>query len=292
MPRLLLTGAQGFTGRHFAAAAATRGHEVVALAADLTDARAVAAEVARIEPSLVVHLAAISAVTHENDEEMYRVNLLGTMHLLQALTASPGIAQRVLLASSANVYGNTTQSPIGESSPVGPVNHYAVSKLAMEFMARTFLDRLPIVLVRPFNYTGPGHDERFLVPKLVAHFVRRAPSIELGNLDVEREFNDVRMVCDAYLALLERGVPGEVYNVCSGRPLSLRHVVAAFERLTGHAISVSVHPGLVRANEVRTLCGSPAKLVGCIGALRPQPLDGLLEWMLDCASVAASASPS
>lgn len=283
MARLLLTGAQGFTGRHFSRTAASHGIEVVALQADLTSGSAVDEEVRRIAPDLVVHLAAISAVTHENDEEMYRVNLLGTLHLLRALSQLPTPPSRVLLASSANVYGNTTHSPIDETAPVGPVSHYAVSKLAMEHMSRTFRDRLPIVLVRPFNYTGPGHDERFLVPKLVAHFVREAPSIELGNLDVEREFNDVRMVCDAYFALLERGVPGEVYNVCSGRPLRLRTLVEAFERLTGHRIDIDIAPALMRANEVRTLCGSPAKLIACIGPLRPQPLDEMLAWMLDCA---------
>ena len=280
MARLLVTGAQGFTGQHFTGAATGRGHEVVAFESDLTASDAVSAEIARVRPELVVHLAAISAVTHENDEEMYRVNLLGTLNLLRGLAALREAPRRVLLASSANVYGNTPKSPIEESDPVGPVSHYAASKLAMEYMARTYLDRLGIVLVRPFNYTGPGHDERFLVPKLVSHFVRRAVSIELGNLEVEREFNDVRMVCDAYLALLERGVPGEVYNVCSGRPLSLRSLIEAFERLTGHEVAITVNPALVRANEVRTLCGSPAKLVACIGALRPQPLDAMLEWML------------
>src|SRR5690606_29793103 len=137
----------------------------------------------------------------------------------------PQRPRSVLLASSANVYGNTECSPIAETQPPAPVNHYAMSKLAMEHMARTYADRLPLFFTRPFNYTGPGQDASFVIPKLVTHFARRAPAVELGNLDVEREFNDVRFVCEAYLSLLQKAVPGEVYNICTGAPLTLRAVI-------------------------------------------------------------------
>ena len=166
----------------------------------------------------------------------------------------------MLLASSANVYGNCEASPITEAQPPAPVNHYAMSKLAMEYMARTYAGRLPIVITRPFNYTGPGQDVNFVIPKLLDHFARRAPAISLGNLDVEREFNDVQMVCDAYLQLLQHGDPGETYNVCSGQPYTLQHVIDLLTHITGHRIKVGVNPAFVRANEVHRLCGSPAKL--------------------------------
>jgi nucleoside-diphosphate-sugar epimerase len=258
--KILLTGADGFTGRPFTAQATTAGHLVVPLRTDLTDAEGLRHEVQAIKPDAVVHLAAISFVGHAHDDAFYSVNVVGTTNLLDALTELPAPPRRVLLASSANIYGNTDQSPIAETQPPAPVNHYGMSKLAMEYMARTYMDRLDLVITRPFNYTGPGQDVNFLIPKLAMHFASHAPSIALGNLHVEREFNDVRMVCDAYLLLLAYGEPGETYNVCSGQPYELQHVIDSFTRITAHEMKLSVNPEFVRANEVHRLCGSPAKL--------------------------------
>jgi nucleoside-diphosphate-sugar epimerase len=278
--KILLTGAAGFTGLFFKSAAEAAGHQVVALQANLTDKAAVAVEVLQAAPDAVVHLAAISFVGHADDTAFYGVNVVGTMNLLAGLAALPVKPRRVLLASSANIYGNCDASPITESQPAAPVNHYAMSKLAMEHMAWTYLDRLPIVITRPFNYTGPGQAPQFLIPKLVSHFARRAPAIELGNLHVEREFNDVRLVCDAYLKLLEKGVPGQAYNVCSGQPFTLEHVIKTLEEITQHRMEIKVNPAFVRANEVHRLCGSPAKLVETIGPLLQHDLADTLSWML------------
>jgi nucleoside-diphosphate-sugar epimerase len=279
--KILFTGAAGFTGLFFKSAAEAAGHQVLALQADLTDKAAVAAEVLQAAPDAVVHLAAISFVGHADDTAFYGVNVVGTMNLLAGLAALPDKPTKVLLASSANVYGNCDASPITEDQPAAPVNHYAMSKLAMEHMSRTYLDRLPVVFSRPFNYTGPGQAPNFLIPKLVSHFAQRASAIELGNLHVEREFNDVRMVCDAYLALLAHGVPGEVYNVCSGQPYTLQHVIALLSGITGHTMDVQVNPAFVRANEVHRLCGSPDKLLRTTGALTTYRLDQTLSWMLE-----------
>jgi len=258
--KILLTGADGFTGRPFAKQAAAAGHEVVPLRADLTDRHALLQEVLEMEPDAAVHLAAISFVGHADEEAFYAVNVLGTTNLLDALAQLPERPQRVLLASSANIYGNSEQSPLLETQPPAPVNHYAMSKLAMEYMARTYSDRLDLVITRPFNYTGPGQDPNFVIPKLAKHFAMRAPSVSLGNLNVEREFNDIRMVCEAYLLLLAHGAPGEAYNVCSGRPYTLQFVIDTFEQLTGHRMKVEVDPRFVRPNEVHRLCGCPDKL--------------------------------
>lgn len=284
MPKLLLTGAAGFTGQHFAEAARQAAYDVQPLVADLTDAKAVSAETAAVAPDYVVHLAAISAITHTYEEDFYRVNLFGTQNLLNALSASSKKPKRVLLVSSSNVYGNVLVSPIDESICPVPVNHYAISKLAMEQLAGTFANRLALVIVRPFNYTGVGHDARFVIPKLVEHFKRRAKTVELGNLDVEREFNDVRSVCEAYLQLLKRGQPGQMYNVCSGRPVNLQSVIDTLKYITGHDFQIKVNPDFVRANEVHRLCGSPAKLEACIGPLQHPSLEETLRWMLESVS--------
>lgn len=258
--KILLTGAGGFTGRPFTQLARAAGHEVVTLQADLTDRETVRQQVLEAAADAVVHLAAISFVGHADDNAFYSVNVIGTMNLLDALVQLPQAPRRVLLASSANVYGNCEASPITESQTPAPVNHYAMSKLAMEHMARTYADRLPIVITRPFNYTGPGQAVNFVIPKLVEHFTQRALVIELGNLQVEREFNDVQMVCSAYLQLLQHGEPGQTYNVCSGQAYTLQHAIDTLQCITGHLIEVKVNPAFVRYGEVHRLCGSPAKL--------------------------------
>lgn len=286
--KILLTGASGFTGKPFADLARDAGHEVVSLQANLTDRDALLQQVLATAPEAVVHLAAISFVGHTDDNAFYAVNTIGTMNLLAALARLPQAPRRVLLASSANVYGNCDYSPISESQPPAPVNHYAMSKLAMEHMARAYADRLPLLITRPFNYTGPGQALNFVMPKLVDHFARRASSISLGNLHVEREFNDVQMVCNAYLQLLQFGAPDETYNVCSGLPYTLQHVIDTLTAITGHHINVEVNPALVRANEVHRLCGDPAKLQTLFAqhhfSLTNPPLVQTLERMLATAS--------
>lgn len=282
--RILLTGAAGFTGVYFAKAALAAGHEVCALQADLRHPLALKEEVLNLKPDAVVHLAAISFVGHENEAELYGVNVVGTINLLNALTALPQRPHRVLLASSANVYGNALQSPIDELQACAPVNHYAASKVAMEMMARNFASALPIVVTRPFNYTGPGQAANFIVPKLVRHFKQKAPLIELGNLHVEREFNDARMVCEAYLALLTRPLGQEempVFNICSGQMHTLQSLIDTLSALTGHHMAVNVNPAFVRPLEVHKLCGNPSKLIAVTGPLAPYTLHDTLSWMLE-----------
>lgn len=282
--KILLTGADGFTGRPFAAQAIAEGHEVVPLLVDLTDRDALQQQILQCAPDAVVHLAAISFVGHADNNAFYAVNVVGTTNLLAALAALHRPPSQVLLASSANIYGNCESSPITEAQLPAPVNHYAISKLAMEHMARTYSDRLPVVITRPFNYTGPGQDLHFVVPKVVDHFARRARSISLGNLQVEREFNDVQMVCGAYLQLLKHGESGQTYNVCSGKPYALQQVIDELTHITGHEIQVEVNPAFVRANEVHRLSGSPAKLQALLeghGAkLHNPPLEDTLRRML------------
>jgi nucleoside-diphosphate-sugar epimerase len=287
--RVLVTGLRGFTGRYVQAALAQRGWEVCGLGGqtDLADSAALAHAVAQARPQAVIHLAAIAFVGHGNADTdadaFYRVNLLGTRHLLAALAQLPQPPTRVLLASSANVYGNQTGGMLDENTPPQPANDYAVSKLAMEHMARLWMARLPITIVRPFNYTGVGQSADFLLPKIVAHFRRRAASIELGNLDVWRDFSDVRAVADAYGRLLDAPADavGTTVNLCSGHSHSLRDVIAMAQDITGHCIDVQVNPAFVRANEVTTLLGNPARLHALIGAdWASPPLHDTLRWML------------
>lgn len=277
---ILISGAHGFTGRHLITMARARGYAVHALRADLMRLDDLRNEVAQVNPDFVVHLAGVSFVGHAEIDAFYRINVLGSLHLLDALASLDTKPQSILMASSANVYGNCAESPITETQSPAPVNHYAASKLAMEHMARTRLDDLPVFFTRPFNYTGVGQSSDFLIPKLVQHFVARSTVVELGNMDVEREFNDVRFVCDAYLRLLQRAAPGETYNVSTGRTYSLREVLALLTDLTGHPVEARVNPAFVRPHEIARLCGDSTKLLNCIGNVDRFGLRDTLDWML------------
>ncbi|MCK2089609.1 GDP-mannose 4,6-dehydratase [Thauera aromatica] len=293
MKRALITGIKGFTGRYLAAELERCGWEVWGIGfhaetgdtryrcVDLADAAGLEAAVAEIQPDAVVHLAAIAFVGHGEPEAFYQVNLIGTRTLLAALAACDKTPECVLLASSANVYGNTTGGVLNESTPPNPANDYAVSKLAMEYMARLWMDKLPIVIARPFNYTGAGQAESFLLPKIVAHFRRQTKVIELGNLDIWRDFSDVRAVAMAYRRLLETRPAGETVNVCSGQTHSLREVIAMAEDISGRSIQVQVNPAFVRASEVKTLCGDASKLRALVGEWHTPPLEETLRWMLE-----------
>jgi len=290
--KALITGIKGFTGQYLESELEAAGWEVWGIEAheepgvaryqtvDLADADRLRRIVGEVQPDAVVHLAAIAFVGHGDANAFYRVNLIGTRNLLAALAAAGKRPDCVLLASSANVYGNSTEGVLNESTSPNPANDYAVSKLAMEYMARLWLDRLPIVIARPFNYTGVGQTENFLLPKIVSHFRRRAEVIALGNLDVWRDFSDVRAVVRAYRRLLEVCPAGETVNICSGRARSLREVLSMAETISGHAMRVEVNPALVRANEVRILCGDSSKLKGMIGEWDTPPLEDTLKWML------------
>jgi nucleoside-diphosphate-sugar epimerase len=289
--RALITGINGFTGRYLLAELQAAGYRVFGTAhhgepvgddvhaVDLLDRERLREVVAEVRPDVVAHLAAISFVAHGDAEAIYRVNLVGTRNVLEALAALAEPPRCVLLASSANVYGNAPVEVIDEVVPPAPANDYAVSKVAMEYLARLWTDRLPIVITRPFNYTGVGQPPNFLLPKIVSHFQARAPVIELGNTDVARDFSDVRTVARVYRRLLEAAPAGEVFNVCSGVAYTLGDVLRMMAAMAGYAIEVRINPAFVRANEVKRLLGSAAKLERAIGALPSIPLEETLRWM-------------
>lgn len=293
--RALITGIRGFTGVYLADALAHAGWDVFgtvstsepeeanSFACDLGDTGRLTEIIASVRPVAVIHLAAISFVAHGDISEIYQANLLGTVNLLQACAESKVPLRKVLLASSANIYGNVESDGLDESTQPAPANDYAVSKLAMELAARLWFGRLPIIIARPFNYTGVGQSENFLLPKIVAHFRRRAPVIELGNRDVFRDFSDVRRVVEVYRRLIESPVAGDVFNVCSGKAYSLESALAIMRAITGHAIEVQTNPAFVRSNEIKHLVGSRAKLDAAIGEIPVIPLEETLRWMYEAA---------
>ncbi|MEO5932594.1 MAG: GDP-mannose 4,6-dehydratase [Duganella sp.] len=290
--RVLITGLSGFTGRYVEQELCAAGYQVFGtvspdgppagerFAVDLNDRAGLVDVVRQVRPDVVVHLAAIAFVGHGDVEQIYRVNVAGTRNLLEALAGLEQKPSAVLLASSANIYGNTDVGVIGEDVPPAPANDYAVSKLAMEYMARLWQDKLPLIVARPFNYTGVGQHENFLLPKIVAHFRRKAADIELGNLHVWRDFSDVRMVARSYRRLLAApAAAGQAFNICSGHAYSLGEALDMMADIAGYKINVHVNPAFVRANEVVRLVGDNRRLAAVTGPVATVPLADTLRWM-------------
>lgn len=292
MKRVLITGMEGFTGRYLRDEFAAHGWAVFGFGAraqagvanyrqvDLQDLPGLQDYVRQVQPQAVAHLAGIAFVGHNTPFDFYQTHVLGTLNLLSALELCAPNLQKVLLASSANVYGNSVPGVYSETTPLRPANDYAVSKLAMEYMAWLWRDKLPIVIARPFNYTGVGQSRNFLLPKIVGHFQQGLRQIELGNLNVERDFSDVRNVANAYRRLIECPESKGAVNVCSGQVHSIQDVLAIMKELSGYEMEVKVNPAFVRADEVKTLYGSCDRLKGFIGDYQPIELKETLRWML------------
>jgi nucleoside-diphosphate-sugar epimerase len=297
MSRVLVTGAAGFTGKYLGPRLSEDGHEVYGLSSavpdssldgyaevyecDLADSRRLEQILNKGHFDKIVHLAAIANVAHGDPAQFYAVNMLGTRTLLDLLRRANTQPSAVLLASSANIYGNATQGVIDESAPPAPVNDYAVSKYGMELIASLFSQQLPLIIARPFNYTGRGQSGDFVIAKIIDHVRRRAKQIELGALDVARDFSDVRMVVDAYARLI--GTPaaiGKTLNVCSGRAVELSEILKTIGSIAGFLPEIRVNPAFLREGEVQTLHGSNQRLEGVIGSLKAIPLTETLRWML------------
>lgn len=288
--RVLITGISGFTGRHLARALGAAGWNVLGLGrhrlavetdhldADLAETTTIRDWLSKVRPTHIIHLAALSHVVGD-PLAFYRVNVLGTESLLEAVSQSDIRPLKVLIASSANIYGNASRSPITEDAPARPANHYALSKAAMELLLYKWFDRLPIIIARPFNYTGPGQSEAFLLPKIVAAHRRRDRSIKLGNLYVARDFSDVSFVCEAYRCLLLSSAGSTAFNVCSGRSISIAEVLREMADISGYSPAVEVDPALVRKDEIIELRGDPTKLREQIGHLETWSLRRILERM-------------
>lgn len=287
--RALVTGASGFAGMHLIRLLLEKGYEVYgtyfnkplepylserihALLVDISDSEAVSRLILDVKAEEVYHLAAVSVTTGREPGLYYRVNFGGTVNLLQAVQEhTPGA--RVLYVGSANSYGmaGAGDLPIKENHPLIPANHYAASKAAADMSACAFAaNGLHVVRVRPFNHTGPGQTEDFVCSRLAKQVAeiangKREPVIEAGNLNTGRDFTDVSDVVKAYYLLLQKGTPGEVYNVCSGKAYLIKDIVDILLRISGVEADVKSNEGLKRKNDPLLLMGCREKIFRDIG---------------------------
>jgi len=280
MKRLMVTGLDGFVGRHVRQAVESlrdgRFQLVEARGAiELREPATLQQAIEETRPDYVLHLAAQSFIpaSVKDPRTTYEVNFFGTLNLLQALNSFE-FDGRMLYVGSADVYGAVRDEdlPIVESYPLCPRTPYGVSKAAAELLCYQWTQErhFDIVLARPFNHVGAGQGERFVVADFARQIIeiklgRREPVLNVGAIDVTRDFTDVRDVVQAYLVLLERGTTGEAYNVCSGREYSIREVLGELIRLAGVECKIIVDTTRLRAVERKRNRGSFEKLEKCTG---------------------------
>jgi nucleoside-diphosphate-sugar epimerase len=279
LSKVLITGAAGFTGSYLRRELTSFGYECFGLLANLLDEQAVSAEVEEVRPDYVVHLAGISYAAESDVGKIYNVNVIGSINLFNSLSKLKVPPIKLLLASTAAVYGVTDKEFQSEEIMPTPINHYACSKLCMEHMSQNYAHLFPITILRPFNYTGPGHGIDFLIPKIVNAYKRGETEIELGNLDVFREFNDVRDVCTIYRIIMESSTASGPINICTGRSISLIRIIELMDSISGIKMNVKVNPLFVRDNEIKSLAGDPRKLKDLTEYDAIFSIEDTLRWM-------------
>lgn len=287
--RAYLTGASGFVGHWLQGHLELQGDTVVSLpdGIDIGDAEALGDSLHAAAPDVVYHLAALAHVgkSWEAPGPTMQVNVLGTCNLLEAARTAAH-PPRVVLISSAEVYGSGSGAAMDESAPLLPVSPYAASKVAAEFLGlQAYLGRrLEVVRARPFNHVGPGQDESFVVSALarrVAEAERSGAEVRVGNLSAARDFTDVRDVVRAYRLLAERGVAGEAYNVASGYAVPISEVLGRLVALAKVDVVTVEDPSLFRPVDVPMLRGDPTRLRAVTGWAPEIPLDETLADVLE-----------
>mgnify|MGYP003686209877 CR=1 FL=1 len=271
--RLLVTGLTGFVGHHLQALLdySDRGWVLITVPEPFDLLRPETLDVwCGQQPDAVIHLAGQTFVPEafRDPARTLEVNLLGTLNLLQALKAH-GFGGAFLYVSSGDVYGqvDAIDMPVTEQLAPHPRNPYAVSKVAAELLCQqwSYTEPWRIMVARPFNHIGAGQSESFVVSSIARQLVRmcqgvQVPRLEVGDIDVTRDFLDVGDVIEAYLLLLEKGVNGEVYNVCSGHERKVRDIIVEMARLAGVEVELVQDPARMRRAEQRRVVGNSDKL--------------------------------
>ena len=310
--RVLITGITGFVGSHMADFAlaygadvfgASRGRRntdnvdhlgsrIALIEADLCDAPSARALVLSARPDRVFHLAAQSFVgdSWQAPAETLSTNIIGQANLLEAIRELP-LPPRVLVVGSSDEYGLAQEGelPIRESNPFRPLSPYAVSKVAQDMMGYQYYKSygLPIVRARAFSHEGPRRGAAFVTSSFAKQIAEievgvAPPVLRVGDLKSRRDFSDVRDIVRGYWLLLERGDPGEVYNLCSGRSWAIQQVLDfLLAQSTAKDIAVEIDPMRLRPSDVVTFEGDPSKVAAAVGWRTEIPFERTLTELLD-----------
>lgn len=237
---------------------------------DIRNPVAVRQQIQNMRPDWIIHLAAQSAVplSFKNPAETFDINFTGTLNLLKALKEEH-FNGTLLLVSSADAYGLVpeTELPITENRPLAPRNPYAVSKAACELLCQQwgYSENIKILIARPFNHIGPGQSPKFAISSFAKQISeislgKRHPHIEVGDIETTRDFTDVRDVVSAYFALLENGIPGEIYNICNGTEIKISEMLNKLIALANIKADIVQNNANLRPAEQRRMIGSNHKL--------------------------------
>lgn len=264
--KILIFGISGFTGKSLADALINLGYDVVGAhhgetsgqsnisLSDITNYDHVYSVIEQTRPNYIINMAAISHVLAKDHLKFYQVNTLGALNILQALDELNVVPRKIIFASSAQVYGDYGNIKISENFCPHPVNHYGNSKLAMENMVLNYSKKFPIVITRPFNYTGLGQSNQFLMPKMVEHFVRKQAKIELGNLNIFKDFSSLEYIIHCYVGLLLNDFNG-IVNLCTSKAVSINEILDYLSQLAAFRPEVVINPKYVRADEIKYSIG-------------------------------------
>lgn len=290
MKKLLIIGIDSFTGQHLKSFLISNGYDVYGTAfsqnsgkvfrCNISEKNEIKSIIQDIQPEYIINLAAISFIATEDKEIFYKVNVIAVENILESIIEIENYKpKKVILVSSATVYGNQESNILDESMIPNPISHYGISKLAMEQIVKNYFDKLDIIITRPFNYTGRGQSDNFLIPKIVSHYKERKSTIELGNTEVFREFNDIEFVCKIYSKLLESDKSREIVNIASNRLIALNEVIETMNEIAGYKIVIKVNQKFVRSNEIIRLSGSSSKLFNLIGIINQKEFEETLKDM-------------
>jgi GDP-4-dehydro-6-deoxy-D-mannose reductase len=282
--RVLITGIDGFVGSHVAEFLVAQGgievhgtvlrmekrprniaHIVPSLTlhqADMTDAEEIAALMRSLQPDRVLHIAgqAFVPAALQNPMQTFEANVVGGLAVLEGarrLRASTGRSPAVLVVSSGEVYGVPPHLPVTEETPINPNNPYAASKASLDLIAQQYAQHfgVDVIIVRPFNHAGPRQNPAFVVSDFARQFAlitlgKQEPIIHVGNIDVQRDFTDVRDVVRAYWGLFARSTPDRVFNVASGRAVPIRDILAILQELSNLQVAIRSEPERLRPYDV------------------------------------------
>lgn len=316
--RILITGVGGFVGSHLSRhimqtipeaelhgtilPGTREAASVTNYAFDLKDENAVHDLIARVQPEQIYHLAAQASprLSFSHPWETLENNIHAQLNIFQACIAL-NLKPRILVISSAEIYGTVRpdQQPVDEDTPLRPNNPYAVSKVAQDMLGLQYAlsHRLSIIRARPFNHFGPGQSEGFVAPDFAMQIARieaqqQEPVIRVGNLSAERDFTDVRDVVRAYALLLEKGIAGEVYNIASGRSVSIQKLLDTLLSFSTRKITVQADPARLMPVETPVIRGDAARLRETTGWKPAIPFEESLRDVLDDARQRVSSGKS
>lgn len=306
MAKALVTGINGFAGTHLRTHLTNSGYEVFGtikptsepatddhlFACDIQDFEGLKNIVGKVEPDHIYHLAALTspAESFKNPANTVTTNIGGQLNILEAVKQLQLVNTKVLVVSSAEVYGKANESdlPIDEATPLRPLSPYAVSKIAQDFLGYQYshAQNVQAIIVRPFNNIGPNQGPFFVVPSFARQIAeieqgKKEPVIKVGNLESKRDFTDVRDVVRAYELLMQKGVAGDVYNIGSGKSHKIQEILDIFLSLTDIKIIVEKDPALMRPGDIPELLCDFSKLHEVTGWRPEIPLETTLKDTLD-----------